>query len=137
MNHWERLSLATTCHRQGPHIQFHLRISLAVDDEPPVPRPVGGKFWVIRLPQQHVLSGAASRLPIEVRNPIPIRSPDDAAPVRLQNGTGIKRRIEGEARGGAPGYAIQPEIGGAKLGIGEVGDKTLFIRGEPELSNTC
>src|SRR5262245_23647206 len=98
MNHWERLPLATTGHRQCPHIQFRLRISLAVDDEAPVPRPVGGKFGVIRFPQWRLISGAAGCLPIEVRNPIPVRSPDDAAPVRLPDGTEITRRIEGEAR---------------------------------------
>src|SRR5215475_3525640 len=137
MNRWDRLLFATTGHRQGPHIQFRLRISLAVNDVAPVPRPVGGKFGVIRLPQRRILPGAAGCLPIEVRNPIPIRSPDDTAPVRLPDGTQILRRIEGEARGGASGYAIQPEIGGAKLRIAAVDDKMLFVRGEPGLAITC
>jgi GAF domain-containing protein len=40
--HAERLRLATPGHRQGPDIPFRLRVDLALDDEAPVPRPVGG-----------------------------------------------------------------------------------------------
>src|SRR5262245_39972346 len=49
----------------------------------------------------------------------------------------ISRSVEGEGRGVAPRYVTQPEVGGAGLGIAAVGDKTLFVRGEPMLVNTC
>src|SRR5262249_27516 len=88
--HGEWLRLATPHHRQYPDIQLRLWINLAIDDEAPVPRPVVGKFGVIRFPQQRLLSAAAGRLLIEVINStIPYGCPDDAAPVRRPDGKGI------------------------------------------------
>src|SRR5262245_46954969 len=67
--HSERLPLVTPRHRQSPNILFRLRIFLVIDDEAPVPRPVGGNFEVIRFQQKRLPSGAAGRLLIEVLNP--------------------------------------------------------------------
>src|SRR5262249_4262491 len=46
LEHGRRLRLATPVHWQDPDIRFRLRIGLGIDDEAPVPRPVGGRFEV-------------------------------------------------------------------------------------------
>src|SRR5215510_3645770 len=133
----ERLCLAIPWRRQEPHIRFRLRVVLRIDYKAPVPRPIGRKYGVIRLQQKSLFSSAAGRLPKEVVNYSPIRSPDDTAPVRRPDGRVIIRRIEGEAIGLAPRFVIQPKFGCAYLGIGAVGDKTFSVRGEPGLANAC
>src|SRR5262245_13830991 len=100
----ELLPLPTPGHRQGPDIHFRHRITFVIDDETPVPRPVGGVNGVLRLQQLRLLSGAASRLLIEAHDHVTGRSPDDGAPVRRPDGDEILRRIEGEALGVAPRY---------------------------------
>src|SRR5215475_631220 len=47
------------------------------------------------------------------------------------------RRIECESPWIIPRYVIQPEVGGAGLWISAVGDKTLFVWGEPNIVKTC
>src|SRR5215831_12283787 len=46
LDHGER-RLATPWRRQDPYIPFRLRVGLVIDNEAPVPRPVGGNFVVI------------------------------------------------------------------------------------------
>src|SRR5262249_36728723 len=137
VDHGIWLHLATPPHRQNPDILFRLRVKLPRDNEATVPRPVGGNIRVIRFHQRRLLSVAAYRLLIEVPNHIPIRNPNDTATVRRPDGIHILRWIEGEALRVAPRYVIQPEVECAGLGIRPLGDKTLFVRREPDLVNTC
>src|SRR5262245_17868678 len=137
MDQGDRLLLATLGHLQDPDILFRLRAGLSIDDEAPVPRPVGESFGVIRLPQQRLFSCATGCLLIEVHNHVPVGRPDDAAPVRRPDGIEITCLVEGEALGFAPRYVTQPEVRCAGLGIDAVGDKTLFVRGEPRTGITC
>ena len=92
----ERERLPVSLERQRPDVVASVRGLDRVEDEPPVPRPVG-RVLHIRRGQQH----SASRVPeasFTYRSPGPLarEREHDAAAVRRPEGTSSTRGVEGE-----------------------------------------
>ena len=52
--------------RKDPKVPLSLRSTLRVDDEPAIPGPLIGHFWVVGREKQFILDGPADRLMVEI-----------------------------------------------------------------------
>src|SRR2546426_225056 len=85
---WLRLAVCgrATCVLQRPQIRFGLRIVHAVEQEPPVGRPVVGTLLAVALQQRFLAPCSAGVLLIEIERTSPVGGEDKPAPVRRPDG---------------------------------------------------